>query len=479
MTIALKGLDGGTRQIAESTADALARGLKGSLVRIGEPGYEEARTVWNGMIDRRPGLVVRAAAASDVVATVDFAREHGVLMSIRGGGHQIGGLAVADGALMLDLSAMRSIEVDPGMRTARVGPGATLAELDAATQAHGLAVPVGINSTTGIAGLTLGGGFGWITRKFGLTVDNLRAAEVVTADGTLRRASAEQNPELFWALKGGGGNFGVVTSFDFRLHPVGPEVVSGLLIHPIEAAPEILREFRRICAEAPDELTTWAVVRKAPPAPFIPEAWHGNGILVLATCYAGSVEDGERAVAALRALGEPIVDLVGPKPFAAWQQALDPLLAPGARNYWKSHDFVELSDAAIGVILDAAGRLPDPQTEIAIAHLGGAMARVASDATPFPQRKAHFTMNVHARWDDPGKDMACIGWARALFDAAAPHSAGSVYVNFIPADEPDRLVAAYGGNLERLRRAKAMYDADNLFRCNHNIRPTALAHAAE
>lgn len=479
MTIALKGLDGGTRLIPDATAEALARGLKGSVVRDGEAGYDEARTVWNGMIDRRPGLVVRAAAAGDVMAAVNFAREHGLLMSIRGGGHQIGGLAVADGALMLDLTAMNSVEVDPGMRTARVGPGARLADVDAATQAHGLAVPVGINSTTGIAGLTLGGGFGWITRKFGLTVDNLIAAEVVTADGSLRRASAEQNPELFWALRGGGGNFGVVTSFDFRLHPVGPEVVSGLLIHPMEAAPEILREFRRICAEAPDELTTWAVVRQAPPAPFIPEAWHGKGILVLATCHAGSLEEGETAVAALRALGEPIVDLVGPKPYAAWQQALDPLLAPGARNYWKSHDFVELSDGAIGVILDAAGRLPDPQTEIAIAHLGGAMARVAGDATPFPQRKAHFTMNVHTRWDDPARDMACIGWARALFDAAAPHSAGSVYVNFMPADEPDRLVAAYGGNLGRLRQAKAMYDPENLFRCNHNIRPAALAHAAE
>ncbi len=480
MTIALKGLDGAMRTIPDATAEALGRNMRGEVVRPGEAGYDEARTLWNAMHDRRPGLVVRARSTADVVATVNFARANGLMMAIRGGGHQIAGLAVADGALLLDMSQMRGVAVDAGAMTARVEPGAQLADVDAATQAHGLAVPTGINSTTGIAGLTLGGGFGWITRKFGLTIDNLIAAEVVTADGSVRRASAEENPELFWALRGGGGNFGVVTAFEFRLHALGPEVLAGLIIHPIEDARELMRELRRICAEAPDEMTVWAVLRQAPPAPFIPEEWHGKGILAFATCYAGSVAEGEKALAGLRALGEPIVDLVGPQPFTAWQQALDPLLTPGARNYWKSHDFVDFSDEAIGVLLDAAAKIPDPQTEIAMAHVGGAMARVASDATAFPQRKAHFTMNLHTRWEDPGKDDACIAWARELFDKSAPYAASSIYVNFIPEEgEPDQIVAAYGDNLERLRKVKQQYDPGNLFRVNHNIRPDAVAHAAE
>jgi len=479
MTIALKRLDGGMQTIPDATAEALGRGMTGEVVRPGAAGYDEARTLWNGMHDRRPGLVVRARSTADVVATVSFARENALMIAIKGGGHQIAGLAVADDALLLDLSQMRGVTVDPAARTARVEPGARLQDVDAATQAHGLAVPTGINSTTGIAGLTLGGGFGWITRKFGLTIDNLLAAEVVTADGSVRRASASENPELFWAIRGGGGNFGVVTAFEFRLHALGPEVTAGLIIHPMAAAPGILRDLRKICAEAPDELTVWAVLRQAPPAPFVPEEWHGKGIVALALCYAGSLADGEQAAAKVRALGTPIVDLVGPQPFAAWQQALDPLLAPGARNYWKSHDFVDLSDDAMAVMIEMAGRLPDPQTEIALAHVGGAMARVPAEATAFPQRQAHFAMNVHTRWDDPAKDAACTAWARELFDRTAPFSAGSVYVNFIPDDEPDRLVAAYGDNLARLRRAKDAYDRGNLFRCNHNIRPTAMAQAAE
>jgi FAD/FMN-containing dehydrogenase len=428
------------------------------------------------MIDRHPGLVVRARSTEDVVAAVDFARDNELTIAIRGGGHQIAGLAVEDGALLLDLSQMRDVEVDPARKTARVAAGATLADVDAATQAHGLAVPVGINSTTGIAGLTLGGGFGWITRKFGLTIDNLVGADVVTADGERRHASADENPDLFWALRGGGGNFGVVTSFEFKLHELGPEVLAGLIIHPMEAAPELLRELRRVCAEAPDEMAVWGVLRLAPPAPFIPEAWHGKPILVFATCYAGPVADGEKALAQLRSLGEPVVDLVAPQPYTAWQQALDPLLTPGARNYWKSRDFTDLSDSAIAVLLDAAAKLPDPQTEIAMAHLGGAMARVPTDATAFPQRQAHFTMNLHTRWEDPGKDNACIARARDLFDAAGPHAASSIYVNFIPEEgEPDQVVAAYGDNLERLRQVKERYDPGNLFRVNHNIRPARAA----
>ena len=479
MTLILKRLDGGTQAIGSSKLDALKASLRGSTAVRGEAGYDDARAVWNAMIDRHPGLVIRAASTGDIQAAVDFARDNGLLMAVRSGGHQIAGLAVADDAMLLDLSQMRAIEVDAHKRTARVQPGARLADVDRETQAHGLAVPTGINSTTGIAGLTLGGGFGWISRKFGMTIDNLVSADVVTADGHLVRASAASNPDLFWAIRGGGGNFGVVASFEFRLHPLGPEVLAGLVVHPIEAAPQLLRDFDRIGRAAADDLTVWAVMRKAPPLPFLPEEWHGREVLIFAACYAGDVADGERAMAELRALGTPIADVIGPVPFAGWQQAFDPLLTPGARNYWKSHDFIAFPDAAIAAILGAIGSLPDPQCEVFLGHLGGAMARVSAEDTPYPQRASHMTMNVHTRWADASRDGACIGWARALFDATAPYAAGSVYVNFMPEDDAGRISSAYGGNLARLRAIKAKYDPGNLFRVNHNIQPATIAHAAE
>ncbi len=479
MSASLIALDGGSRTVSKASIDALRASVRGSVVAPGEPGYDEARTIWNAMIDRRPGLVVRAEAPGDVQAAVNFARDNGLVIAVRSGGHQIGGLAVAEGALLLDLSPMKAVSVDAAARTARVEPGATLADVDAATQAHGLAVPMGINSTTGIAGLTLGGGFGWTSRKLGMTIDTLLAADIVTADGAMRRASADENPDLFWAIRGGGGNFGVVTAFEFRLQALGPEVLAGLIVHPIAAAPELLRDFRRIGREAPDELTVWAVMRKAPPLPFLPEDWHGREVLVFAACYAGPVADGEKAMAELRGLGQPIADVIGPVPFAGWQQAFDPLLTPGARNYWKSHDFIEFPDAAIDVMLGAIDSLPDPQCEIFLAHLGGAMARVPAGATAFPQRAAHMTMNVHTRWQDAANDAGCIGWARDLFDRMAPFAAGSVYVNFMPEDEAGRVGSAYGRNLDRLRAIKARFDPANLFRMNHNILPAPVARAAE
>src|SRR6185312_16001131 len=357
---------------------------------------------------------------------VDFARDHRLLLAIRGGGHNIAGNAVCDGGLMLDLSGLRSVRVDPERRRAWVEPGATLGDVDKETQAFGLVVPTGINSTTGIAGLTLGGGLGWLTRKLGLTIDNLRAVDIVTADGQLRHASVEENSDLFWALRGGGGNFGVVTAFELELHPLGPEILSGLIVHPLDEAPALLREFRRIAAAAPDELTCWVVMRKAPPLPFIPQVWHGREVLIFAACYAGGMAEGEKAVAPLRALGTPIADVIGPHSFVGWQAAFDPLLAPGARNYWKSHDFIELPDAALTVMVDAVRRLPTGECEVFIGHLGGAMGRVAADATAYPQRRSHFFMNVHTRWREASEDEGCIRWARTLFDALAPHAAGSV-----------------------------------------------------
>lgn len=471
--IKMAARSGGVVTLKEEDVKGLAGRLRGKLVLSGEDGYDEARTIWNAMIDRRPGAVVRCAGAADIVRAVAFARDHDLVLSVRAGGHNIAGKAVGDGALLLDLTPMKSVRVDPARRTAWVEPGVTLGEFDNEAQAYGLATPLGINSTTGVAGLTLGGGFGWISRKYGMTVDNLVSVDIVTADGALRRASETENADLFWAVRGGGGNFGVVTSFEFRLHSVGPEVLSGLIFHPQERAKELLPRYRRIVAEAPDELTCWVVLRKAPPLPFLPEAVHGTDVLIFAACYAGDMKEGETAVGPLRALGAPIADVIGPHSFAGWQAAFDPLLAPGARNYWKSHDFTELSEAATDVMLDYTGRLPTPECEIFIGHLGGAMNRVAADATAYPHRDSDFIMNVHTRWQDPAQDRACVQWARGLFEATKPHATGGVYVNFLDEDEADRLPGAYGANLARLAAIKAKYDPANLFRVNQNIAPKA------
>jgi FAD/FMN-containing dehydrogenase len=445
--------------------------VRGTVALPGEDGYDAARTIWNAMIDRRPGLVVRCLGAADVMNAVALARDEKLLVAVRGGGHNIAGNAVCDGGLLIDLSLMKSVRVDPAAATARVEPGATLADFDKEAQEFGLATPLGINSTTGVAGLTLGGGMGWTTRKLGLTVDNLISADVVTADGKLVRASATENPDLFWALRGGGGNFGIVTSFEFKLHPLGPEVLSGLIVHPLAMAGELLPQFRRLAREAPDELTTWVIMRKAPPLPFLPAEWHGKEVLVFAACYAGDLKEGEKALKALRGLGKPIADVIAPHPFTAWQAAFDPLLTPGARNYWKSHDFADLPDAAISAILKGVRELPSPECEVFIAHVGGAMARIPANATPWPNRDAHFIMNVHTRWQDKAQDQACIAWARHLFKATAPFASDSVYVNFMPEDENDRVEKAYGTNYRRLAEIKRRYDPANLFRMNQNIRP--------
>ncbi len=469
--VAIKTLDGGTASIGAPTLDALRAVLRGDVVLPGGAGYDEARTIWNAMIDRRPGLVVRCLGPADVIQAVRFAAEQGLLTAVRAAGHNIAGKAVCEGGLLIDLSRMRSVHVEREAATAWVEPGATLGDFDRETQAFGLTTPTGINSTTGIAGLTLGGGFGWTTRKFGLTIDNLISADIVTADGEIRRASECENPDLFWALRGGGGNFGVVTGFEFRLHPLGPEVTSGLIVHPFDRASELLPAYRAFVAQAPEELTTWAVMRKAPPLPFLPEEWHGREVLIFAACYAGDMAEGERALAPLRAVGDPIVDVIGPHPFAAWQAAFDPLLTPGARNYWKSHDFEALSDEVCAKLVDYAGRLPSDETEIFIANLGGAMARVANDATAYGGRGANFVLNVHTRWREAADDGRCIAWAREFFAATEPHSMGTAYVNFLSEDDEQRLPGTYGPNFARLAEIKAKYDPHNLFRVNQNIQP--------
>ncbi|RUV50288.1 FAD-binding oxidoreductase [Mesorhizobium sp. M7A.F.Ca.MR.228.00.0.0] len=477
-TMSLTTLERGKTTIDAAALEAFSAQLRGKMLSEGDAAYDEARTVWNATVDRLPGLIVCCVGASDVISAVNFARENRLLVSVRGGGHNIAGSAVCDGGLMIDLSLMKSVRVDVAARRAWVGPGATLADVDKETQAFGLVVPTGINSTTGISGLTLGGGFGWITRKFGLTIDNLASVDVVTADGKLLRASKTENPDLFWALRGGGGNFGVVTAFEFHLHEFGPQVLAGLVVHPFADAEKVLREDRKALETAPDELTCWVVMRQAPPLPFLPAEWHGKEVLVLAMCYCGDIETGEKATQKLRAIGTPIADVVGPSPFTGWQQAFDPLLTPGARNYWKSHDFTEFSEEAAAVVRGAIAKLPGPECEIFIGHVGGAAGRVKADATAFPQRSSHFVMNVHARWREPTMDKACTDWARSIYEAAKPYAAGTAYVNFMPEDEVDRVEAAYGGNHRRLLEIKQRYDPLNLFRMNQNLRPKESLRAA-
>jgi FAD/FMN-containing dehydrogenase len=465
-------VNGASAQLAGEELDALRAQLRGALCLPGEPGYDQARTIWNAMIDRRPAVVVRAAGAADVISAVSFARKHGLLLAVRAGGHNIAGNAVCDGGLLIDLTPMKSVRIDPQARTARVEPGVTLGEFDREAQAFGLATPLGINTTTGVAGLTLGGGFGWISRKHGLTVDNLISVDVVTAKGELLHASERENPDLFWAVRGGGGNFGIVTSFEFRLHPIGPQVLAGLIVHPIANAKELFEGYRKLTAAAPDELTCWVVLRKAPPLPFLPPEVHGKLVMVLAMCWCGDLEAGNKAVAPFRALGKPIADVVGPSPFTGWQGAFDPLLTPGARNYWKSHDFTSLNAELIDVILDSVGRVPSDDCEVFIGHLGGEVNRRGADATAYPHRNIEYVMNVHTRWSDAGQDKACIAWARELFDRAAKYATGGVYVNFMPEDEKGRVKAgAYGPNFDRLAKLKTNFDPENVFRMNQNIAP--------
>ena len=426
------------------------------------------------MIDRHPAAIVRAAGAGDVMQAVNFARDHKLLLAVRGGGHNIAGKAACDGGLMLDLSAMKSVRVDPALEQARVEPGARLSDFDRETQAFGLSTPTGINSTTGIAGLTLGGGFGWQSRKRGLTIDNLLAADVVLASGEFVQANAKQNPDLFWAVRGGGGNFGVVTSFEYRLHKLGPEVLAGLIVYPFEQAHQVFEGYRRFTAAAPDEMTAWLVLRKAPPLPFLPESVHGKEVVVVAFCWIGEVSRGNELAAQLRSFGKPAGEHVGAMPFVNWQTAFDPLLEPGARNYWKSHDFKALSGEVEQILCEAIERLPTAECEAFIGHLGGAVNRIPVGATAYPHRDVEYIVNVHTRWREASEDAKCIDWARGIFDALTPHATGGVYVNFMPEDETQRVAAgAYGPNYARLAELKAKYDSANLFCLNQNIRPQA------
>jgi FAD/FMN-containing dehydrogenase len=445
--------------------------IKGSVLVPDDPSYEEARQIWNAMIDRRPAVIVQCVQADDVPPVIRFARKNGLELSIRGGGHNIGGNALCDDGVTIDFSRMKNVRVDAGKRRAYVEPGATLANFDEAVQAHGLATPVGINSTTGIAGLTLGGGFGWLTRKYGMTIDNLISIELITAEGKKLRASETENADLFWAIRGGGGNFGVVTQFEFRLFPVGPEIVAGLIVFPFNQAKQVLTKYRQFVNSAPEELNVWAVLRQAPALPFLPETVHGKEVVVLPIFYCGAVAEAEKLIAPLRAFGTVLGEHIGAQPYVQWQKAFDPLLTPGARNYWKSHNFTELADGALNSIIEFAGKLPSPQCEIFIGLIAGAPNRIAADSMAYGHRDARFVLNVHGRWDEAADDQKCIGWAREFFKASSPYASAGAYVNFMTAEEGDRVAAAYGSNYERLVEIKRRYDPENVFRFNQNIKP--------
>jgi FAD/FMN-containing dehydrogenase len=468
----MKRTDGSDVSVDSSAIDDFSSNLGGKVLTASSDGYDEARVIWNAMIDKRPGLIVQCTNTDDVSKAVKFARSHGLLVSVRGGGHNIAGKSLSDGGMLVDLSGMTSVSVDAGAKTAVVGPGATLADLDTATQEHGLITPTGINSTTGIAGLTLGGGFGWTSRTLGLTIDNLLSAEMVTAEGEVVTASVSENADLFWGLRGGGGNFGVVTSFEFRLHEVGPEILSGLIVHPFSDAKSVLRQYNQYIANVPDEVTVWLVARLAPPLPFLPEEVHGTPVLVIAAMYTGDMTDGEEAFKPLRAIGNPIADVIGPTPFGGWQQAFDPLLTPGLRNYWKSHYFMELSEGWMDALIAAIDTLPGPHTEIFIGQLGGAVSRVAADATAFGDRSFKFVMNVHGRWENASEDDSVIGWCRGVYDSMAEYSTGGAYMNFLTEEESARVESVYGENYDRLVELKRKYDPTNFFRVNQNIVPS-------
>ncbi len=458
--------------IEEKIIDEFKSGLRGQLIRPDDESYNTVRKIWNGMIDKYPSLIARCAGTADVIHCVNFARNNNIFASIRGLGHNIGGNALCDGGLVIDLSLMKSVYVNPSTRTARVEPGASLGDFDHEAQAFGLATPLGINSTTGVSGLTLGGGFGWLSRKYGLTIDSLISADVVTAEGKLLKASSTENPDLFWAIRGGGGNFGIVTSFEFRLFEIGTQVLSGLIVHPIDSARDVLRFYRDFIKQTPEEFVCWAVMRKAPPLPFLEPEWHGKEILVLAVCCSGDLAKAEEIAKPLRAFGKPLADVISPHPYTAWQKVLDPLLAPGMRNYWKSHDFLELSDGLIDVLIEYARQLPDPQCELAFVQLGGAVNKIPVKATAFARRNPQFVLNVHGRWEDAAKDEICIAWTRKLFMACTSFATGSVYVNFMTSEEQDRVRQAYGTNYDRLVELKNKYDPNNFFNSNLNISPT-------
>ncbi len=459
--------------LTPAAIDALKTKLAGEIVLPGNDGYDNARALWNAMIDKHPAVIVQCANTADVVQAVNFARDNGAPLSVRGGGHNIAGSALCDDGVVVDLSKMRAVTVDPAARRAFVEGGARVADVDAATQAHGLAAPLGIHSPTGAGGLTLGGGFGWLSRKHGLAIDNLISAEIVTAAGEVVRASENEHPDLFWALRGGAGNFGAVTRFEFQVHPVGPDVLGGLIVYPLAGAKVMLQAYHEIAMMAPEEMSVWAILRQAPPLPFLPKEFLGMAVIVFAVFYAGDPEEGRSFIEPMRQMTGVLGENVAVQPYTQWQQAFDSWFVTGARNYWKSHNFSAFDNRLLDIIIEYIESLPSPRFEILVSSLGRATTRVAPGATAYAHREAHFVVNVHGQWEDSADDERCIAVAREFYDLAAPYADDGVYPNFLAADEGDRARAAYGLNHRRLAEIKRTYDSANLFQGNPNIKPAA------
>jgi FAD/FMN-containing dehydrogenase len=458
---------------ATSDLEQLRDSMRGPVIDPGDESYDSARAIWNGAIDRRPACIARCTGVADVVAAVRFARERELLVAVRSGGHGVGGHAVCDGGLVIDLSPMKGIRVDPAARTARAEAGVLWGELDRETQLHGLATVGGIVTHTGIAGLTLGGGIGWLMRKHGATVDNLLSVDLVTAEGDLLTASKDENPDLFWGIRGGGGNFGVATSFEYRLHPVGPIVLAGLVFHLLEDAREVLASYREFVATAPDELTTIFELSVAPPVSHLPDHVHGKPIVMVGACYAGAPEDGIEMVRPLKEFGTPIADLLEPKLYTALQSTFDPFVPHGWHRYWKSVELPPLTDDAIDTLVEHASAVTSPKSYCIVLQLGGALARAGADETAFSQRDAAHNVAINAVWteDDPEGERH-VAWARDFFSAMQPHARGRVYVNFLGDEGAERVRQSYGDRqYERLVELKRAYDPTNFFRLNQNIEP--------
>ncbi len=471
--IAAVTVGGGETDLPSAAVDAFASSLRGQLLRPGDQGFEPARKVWNGMIDRRPALVARCAVDEDVVAGVNFARDNGLLFAVRGGGHGVAGHALSDGGLVIDLSEMRAVDVDPAGLTARAQGGCTLGDVDRETQRHGLATPLGVVTETGIAGLTLSGGIGWLRRKHGLSCDNLVSAQVVTADGRLRTAGEGENEDLFWAIRGGGGNFGVVTSFEYRLHPVGPEVFVCFVFYPADRAREVLQSCERYLSEAPEDVAPLAFFGRVPEAEEFPPASHGKPYLTLLALHPGEPAEGERILRPLREIADPIADLSSTMPYTEAQAVLDEDYPDGWRYYWKSVNVSELSDEMIDRLAEHAAAAPSPYSTIDIWYQGGAMARVGEEETAFANRSEPYLLGIEGNWEDDASSEENVAWVRNTFADMRSFSSGGIYLNF-PGflEEGEQLLhEGYGRNYERLAEVKTKYDPTNLFRLNANIEP--------
>ncbi len=455
---------------AENTR-GLNSAILGNVILPGEGSYDETRKIWNGMFDKKPGVIVQCKNISDIAKAVNFAREHELLIAVRGGGHNSAGTASCDDGMMIDLSLMQHVEVNTSNNTAKAEGGCLLGAVDKATQEHGLAVSSGIISHTGLGGLTLGGGFGWISRKHGLSVDNLLSAEMVTAKGEIVHASKDENPDLFWALRGGGGNFGIVSSFEFQCADIGTEVYSGPVVKRFEDAKEYIKFHRDYVRNMPDEMSIWMVVRHAPPLAFIPEEYHGKMVVLVPFVYLGDAEKGKELMQPIRDFGETIGDGSGMYPWVGWQSAFDGLVDHGARNYWKSHHMKGLSDECVDVIVKYASTMPSDECEVFIPHMEGVPSRVHANQTAFSHRSTPFVLNIHTRWRESSDDEKSIEWARGFFDETKPFSQG-VYVNFISEESESRAKEAYTPEVwNRLVKVKTEWDPENLFRMNQNIKP--------